>query len=105
MHTVSSALFTSALDCSIHWLSRSHARPVIATTFDQLQLFNMAYWVSAFYLAATAVIASSAGVRDGGGSNWSRLGPWNIFDGLDPTKSATMGEPCSRPFHSNAVGG
>ena len=47
------------------------------------------------FLVSVVVAASGAGVRgvhDGAGSDWTRLGPWNIFDGTDPTKSATMGE-------------
>ena len=46
----------------------------------------------ALSLAATAFVASGAGVLDGAGSNWNRIGPWNIFDGTDPTKSSGMVE-------------
>ena len=42
-------------------------------------------------LATNAAVVSGAGVRDGAGSNWTRIGPWNIFNGVDPTKSPTMG--------------
>ena len=43
------------------------------------------------FLAANAAAVSGAGVRDGAGSNWTRIGPWNIFNGVDPTKSSSMG--------------
>jgi hypothetical protein len=42
--------------------------------------------------AATVYVVAAAGVRDSAGSDWTRLGPWNIFNGVDPTKSPTMGE-------------
>ena len=51
-------------------------------------------------LAATACVASGAGVRDGAGSDWTRIGPWNIFDGVDPTQSASMGELHTRGKHT-----
>ena len=43
------------------------------------------------FLAANAAVVAGAGVRDGAGSDWTRIGPWNIFNGVDPTKSPTMG--------------
>ena len=51
----------------------------------------MTFLASCVGLAATALVVSGAGVREGAGSDWTRIGPWNIFDGTDPTKSASMG--------------
>jgi len=44
------------------------------------------------FLAANTAVVYGVGVRDGAGSSWTRIGPWNIFNGVDPTKSYGMGE-------------
>jgi len=44
----------------------------------------------AFCLAGTIVVAAAGG--DSAGSDWTRVGPWNIFKGTNPTVSAGMGE-------------
>ena len=44
------------------------------------------------FLFGVIGVASGAGVTAGSGSDWTRIGPWNIFDGTDPTKSPSMGE-------------
>ena len=43
------------------------------------------------FLAANTAVVYGVGVRDGAGSSWTRIGPWNIFNGVDPTKSYGMG--------------
>ena len=44
--------------------------------------------------ASIPAAASAGGVTgsDQAGSDWDRVGPWNLFDGTDPTKSSGMGE-------------
>ena len=42
--------------------------------------------IGASFLAAVSAEEGQAG------SDWDRVGPWNLFDGTDPTKSSGMGE-------------
>ena len=42
--------------------------------------------IGASFLAAASAEEGQAG------SDWDRVGPWNLFDGTDPTKSSGMGE-------------
>ena len=44
--------------------------------------------------ASIPAAASAGGVTgsDQAGSDWDRVGPWNLFDGTDPTTSSGMGE-------------
>ena len=50
---------------------------------------------TAALLAASCATGASAGgvsLNSSAGTPWDRIGPWNIFDGTDPTKSSGMGE-------------
>jgi len=53
----------------------------------------MALWMSALCLAAPTLVAAGAGNTSAPApAAWEHVGPWNIFEGTNPTESAGMGE-------------
>jgi photosystem II stability/assembly factor-like uncharacterized protein len=57
-------------------------------------MLTAATLLAASTCAGILATASAGGVTgsDQAGTSWDRIGPWNIFDGTDPTTSSGMGE-------------